>query len=219
MRSADSISAVAGILVGGRSTRMGRPKATLALPDGRTMIEQVVDAARRAGEWIHEVVLLGRCDDLPASLGGLRTLPDAVPAGGPLGGLCSLLEWAGGRLGLLLACDMPRLEASLLERLRAAAGPDWDAVAFRRTDRPDTWHACCALYHPRLLPAAGRELRQGRGSLQNLLAGARVAGLEPEGREQELLMNLNTPEAYDRFLRDAQSRRGTWEDHSPTPRG
>jgi len=45
-----------------------------------------------------------------------------------------------------------------------------------------------------IAPAAVQELRQGRGSLQNLLAGARVAGLEPDEREQELLQNLNTPE-------------------------
>ena len=46
------------------------------------------------------------------------------------------------------------LRPALLRRFAAAVTPGCDAVAFRRPDRPGAWHACCALYHPRLLPAA-----------------------------------------------------------------
>lgn len=200
MIPAKSIRCVAGVLVGGRSTRMGRPKATLPLPRGKTMVEHVVEAALQAGDWIDEVVILGSCGPLPSSLAGLRSIPDSEAAAGPLSGLCSLLGYAGDRWGLLLACDMPLLHPSLLEPLRTAALSDCDAAAFRRGDRPDTWHACCAMYHPRVLPLAVKELREGRRSLQNLLAGLRVNTLDPSLEEQEMLVNLNTPEDYNRLL-------------------
>ena len=200
MKRADDVRCVAGILVGGRSARMGRPKATLPLPDGRWLVEHVAGVTRQTGRWIDEIVIVGQCEGLPASLADARRLADAEPGAGPLAGLCSLLEYAGLRWSLLLACDMPLLEPKLLERLCTAASPKYDAVAFRLTDQPKSWHACCALYHPRLLPVAVQELRQSSRSLQNLLATARVAALDPVSGEQRMLMNLNTPEDYDRLF-------------------
>lgn len=198
-----SPSFVAGILVGGQSLRMGRPKATLPLADGRTLIEHVVDAVRRARAGVGEIVLLGQGVSLPASLADLRVLADVEFRAGPLGGLCSLLAHAGDRWGLLLACDLPLVRPVLLERLFAAVDPAHDAVAFRRPDRPDSWHACCALYHPRLLPAALQELHEGRRRLQRLLAEARLCGLDPAPEEQRMLLNLNTRQDYDHLLRSA----------------
>jgi len=192
---------VAGVLVGGQGVRLGRPKATLALSGGSTLTEHVVGVARRQDHWIGEVVILGRCADLPTSLTSLRRLEDVLSDGGPLAGLGALLEYAGQRWGLLLACDLPLLQAPLLQRLHDAIGPEHDAVAFRRPNRPYAFHACCALYHPRLLPAALHELRQGRRSLHRLLVGGRAAVLLPTPAEEEMLTNLNTPADYDRLRR------------------
>lgn len=178
---------------------MGRPKATLPHSDGRTLVEHVVSVARRQSPWIDEVVILGQCPGLPLAFAGLRVLEDARPNGGPLAGLCSLLEYAGQQWGLLLACDLPLLKAPLLERLHDAIGPEHDAVAFRRLHRRAAYHACCALYHPRLLPAALHKLGQGKRSLQGLLVDARVAVVAPTPAETEMLTNLNTPADYARL--------------------
>jgi molybdenum cofactor guanylyltransferase len=199
--SEDDSRCVAGVLVGGQSSRLGRPKALLLLADGRTLVEHVVSVARQQSEWIERVVFLGTCADLPATMTELPMLEDALPQGGPLAGLCPLLENAGRRWGLLLACDMPLLQPPILERLRRALRAEHDAVAFQRSDRPETYHACCALYHPRLLPAARHELRHGKRSLQGLLAMARVGALTPTAAEEKMLTNLNTPADYDRLRR------------------
>jgi molybdopterin-guanine dinucleotide biosynthesis protein A len=205
MDQGNRIRCVAGILVGGRSTRMGRPKALLPLLDGRRLVEHVADVAGRLTPWIEETVILGCGLELPRSLGGLRRLADQEPGAGPLGGLCALLGYADMRWSLLLACDLPRLQPALLKRLFAAAGADSDAVAFRRSDRPDSWHACCALYHPRFLPAALRELQHGRRCLQTPLASEAVATLEPSPEEEHMLADLNHREDYD-FLFSAECR-------------
>ena len=200
MNRADGCRCVAGILVGGQSTRMGRPKATLLLADGRRLVEHVAGVACRTGRWLDEVVILGVGQELPGSLAAFRILSDVEAGAGPLAGLCALLGHVGQRWSLLLACDMPLLEPALLERLFAAVTPECDAIAFRRPDRPESWHACCALYHPRLLPAALLELRQGR-SLQKLLAMARLITIDPCPEEQRMLLNLNTPQDYERLGR------------------
>ncbi len=200
MSGGDEIRFVAGVLVGGRSRRMGQPKATLALPGGESLVEHVVNAARQVDR-VDEVVLLGRCAGLPEAVGSLKVLEDTEPGGGPMAGLCSLLAHAGTRWGLLLACDLPLLEAGLLVRLCDEARADVDVVAYRRTDGADGWHACCAAYVPRLLDAALEQVTRGRRSLHALLDSARVAGIEPSPEEQRGLRNLNTPEDYARLAR------------------
>jgi molybdopterin-guanine dinucleotide biosynthesis protein A len=191
------VACVAGVLVGGRSRRMGCSKALLALPDGRTLVEHVAGVASEVAQ---EVVILGRLDSIPAALARYPILPDAKPNGGPLAGLCSLLVYARERWALLLACDMPLLTTGVVERIRAQAGPDTDAVAFWQDDRRQVYHACCAFYHPRILPEASDELTAGKGSLQNLLRRVRVAALVPEAEETCQLANVNTPEDLARAL-------------------
>jgi molybdopterin-guanine dinucleotide biosynthesis protein A len=195
----EELRCVAGVLVGGLSTRMGRSKVTLPHPEGGTLVEYVVRIARQHSGWVDEFVLLGRCADLPTSLAPMRVLDDPCSSGGPLAGLCSLLEYAGERWALLLACDMPRLQISPLERLHSAAKSEQDAVLFRRPDRAGTYHTCCALYNPRLLPAALHELRHGRGRLQGALTAGRIRALKPTAAEEQMLTNLNTPEDYARL--------------------
>ncbi|UCG16126.1 MAG: molybdenum cofactor guanylyltransferase [Phycisphaerales bacterium] len=192
---------VAGVLAGGRSRRMGRPKALLTLPDGRTLVEHVVGVASAVA---HDVVILGTPALLPPPLARLPVLVDAKQDGGPLAGLCSLLQYAQNRWALLLACDMPHLAPGVLHRILARAGEDVDAVAFRQDDVRKACHACCALYHPRILPRALDELARGQASLQNLLARVRLEAVQPDPRDVHLLTNLNTPEDHARALRDLQ---------------
>jgi molybdopterin-guanine dinucleotide biosynthesis protein A len=175
---------------------MGRPKALLTLPDGRTLIEHVAGVALSLGERFTDVVILGRPPSLPASLASLPLVADEVSGAGPLAGLCSLLEYAMGRWGLLLACDMPCLDAPVLLRLLDRADAAIDAVIFSRPSRPGAYHACCGLYHPRVRPAAVEELKHGSGSLHNLLARVRVAALSPTADESRQLTNVNTPDEF-----------------------
>lgn len=178
---------VAGVLVGGRSRRMGTPKALLAHPNGGTFLEHV---ARVAAEIARETVLLGGMTGVPDSLRTLRNLPDAEPGAGPLGGLCALLEDVGEGWGLLLSCDMPLLDRALLDHLSRARSPGVDAVAYLAPDGR-SMHACCALYHTRVLPVARKELG-GSCRPQSVLRSVRRRTLTPMQAESRALTNVNT---------------------------
>lgn len=194
----------AGVLVGGRSQRMGRPKALLSHPKAGTFVEHVVAVARQVAS---EVILVGSHASLPVSLCALPWLPDVHENRGPLAGLCSLLAVASDRWVLLLGCDLPLLGTSLLRRLAAHVSPTRDAVAFAYEDNSTAttgadarWHACCTLYHSRILPVAQRELIHGQGSLQRVLRTVQLATLQPDANEERLLTNVNTTEEHARFL-------------------
>jgi molybdenum cofactor cytidylyltransferase len=67
---------VAGvILAAGQSSRMGRPKALLTCPDGRTFVRALVEALRAGG--VHAPIVVARPDDGP-----LRSEVDRIDAAG-----------------------------------------------------------------------------------------------------------------------------------------
>lgn len=181
---------VAGILIGGQSRRMGQCKALLSL-HGRTFVEHVVSVASTVAD---EIVLLGDINLNIPGLSAIARLSDAPGCVGPLAGLSSLLEYAGSRWSLLLSCDIPMLTVKVLVRLIQARDESVDAVAFRRLDRECEFHACCAAYHPRALATVRAELTTGVGKIQNVLRTVRCTALIPTAEEEELLVNVNTPE-------------------------
>lgn len=108
------------VLAGGRSTRMGRDKASLVL-DGRTLLQRVVDAA---GVVATEVVVVGAPGrDLPAVVSPrmLRMVADSVEGQGPLAGILAGLEWTEREVALVVGCDQPFVLPALLAHLAELA--------------------------------------------------------------------------------------------------
>ncbi len=190
---------LAGVLVGGASRRMGRPKHLLPHPAGGTFLEYAVRLAQGVAG---ETVILGACAGAPAALAGLARLEDAVAGAGPLAGLCSLLAEARQRWALLLACDMPRLEAStlraLLDALRCFPDPAAiEAVAFVEQEGPRLRpHPCCALYRGTIHARALEVLRTGSGRMGELLERVSLLALAPSRAQIAQLANVNTPAEY-----------------------
>jgi molybdopterin-guanine dinucleotide biosynthesis protein A len=110
-------SEIAGlILIGGKSERMGEPKAIVSLA-GRPMWEHAMSALT---PYVSEILFLGSIVGFKPSPGGREIMDD--PAGiGPLGGIVAGLEQSGYEHHLLLAVDYPLVPASFLtEVLRQA---------------------------------------------------------------------------------------------------
>ena len=168
----------------------GVQKALLPAPDGSgSLVSRLIRLGRSSGL---EVVLLGE-----ASLGtepsAVTQLPDFARDVGPLAGLASLLHYAGPRPALCLACDLPFVDAALLQRLateqpsavvlapRAAASGKWDAL-FARYDTP------------RVAPLLAAALAQGERSFQGLFRRLNVCELALSAAEQRVLRGWDSAE-------------------------
>lgn len=103
---------VGAVLCGGRSARMGAPKEAIRLADGRTMLEHVGDALAAVCD---TVVVSGA----PATSAPWRAIDDLRAGAGPLGGVEALLASGLGDAYLVCPCDLPRIDAATLDRLRA----------------------------------------------------------------------------------------------------
>jgi len=177
-----------GILVGGLSRRMGRPKALLPV-GGATLLERTRSVARSA---VGDVVLLGRPPfDLPPSCSGMAVVEDAVADCGPLGGLAAFFAVRPNTSCLLLACDMPALNAELLHRLLHADESQFQAVIPATSD--GATHPCCALYRSTAAHAVAEAMATRCYSMHALMDRLRWSALQLTEAEAEWVANWNLP--------------------------
>jgi molybdopterin-guanine dinucleotide biosynthesis protein A len=160
------------ILAGGRSTRLGRDKAFLRL-DGSTLIERIVDTVAQVSEEVTIVV-----NDIDAYEGlDARVVTDVYPGKGALGGIFSGLRAASAQHALVVACDMPFLNISLLRYMRELS-QEYDIVIPRLGILTEPLHA---IYSRVCLPAIERQLRAENLRIANFFAEFRVRYV---GREE-----------------------------------
>jgi molybdopterin-guanine dinucleotide biosynthesis protein MobB len=112
------------VLIGGRSTRMGRPKHLLR--QGReTWLERTVGCLRPVAE---KVVIAG-AGEVPRALADVAHLPDAPGVSGPLAGILAAMRWAPWATWLVAACDMPNVSREAMEWLLSTRLPGvWAAL-------------------------------------------------------------------------------------------
>lgn len=113
----------AGMLVGGSSRRMGRPKALVRL-EGRQFAERVAEALRSVAV---DLVLLGD-GPVPESLDGLPRLADPSGLRGPMAAVLAALRARPDSAWLIAACDQPLASAAACRWLLAARRRDRLAV-------------------------------------------------------------------------------------------
>lgn len=186
------------LLVGGRSSRMGRPKPWLDL-DGVPLLARVVERARA---WTDEVVLVAARDQPLPPLGtpAPRVVHDVRPDEGPLPALALGLGAVRTEWALALGCDAPLVRDAVVARLAAERTAEVDAVVPVWDDRPQP---LVALYRARLAPTLAALAATGERRLHVVAAGARVRripadalrALDPGG---ESFASVNTPEEFAR---------------------
>ncbi|WP_233842118.1 molybdenum cofactor guanylyltransferase [Dyella sp. 2HG41-7] len=130
------------VLAGGLSSRMGRDKALLPW-HGRPLIEHQIALLKAAGA--NEVKVSGSRPDY-------HGVADLVPLAGPIGGIASIAAACDDGDLLIVPVDMPRLQASLLQRLLDAER-----------------NAACARFVNRVLPMRLRLNASSRGALNALI--------------------------------------------------
>jgi molybdopterin-guanine dinucleotide biosynthesis protein A len=197
------VSAGAIVLCGGKSTRMGTSKALL--PFGpETMLQRVV---RLLGGVVGPIVVVAAVDqDLPGLPSGVLVTRDEREGRGPLQGLAAGLKALPPHVdtAYVTSCDVPLIVPGFVSRLlELAEGYD---VALMEMD--GYAHPLSAVYRRTVLPQvedllAGDRLRPA--FLFDMVRTRRVKREEMTVADPDLrtLRNLNTPEDYEKALRDA----------------
>jgi molybdopterin-guanine dinucleotide biosynthesis protein A len=173
------------ILTGGKSTRMGRDKASLEI-DGVSQLDRLTTLVRPLADEIFLSVAHG-----DAAEHSLPALPDLEPSPGPLGGLQAAFHHDPEATWLVLACDLALLNADDLEELVAHHDPAREATCFRNPldDHPEP---LCAIYSPSAAPRLQAALEKNQRCARRFLASLDRTDLVPAN--PRALLNLNRPE-------------------------
>jgi molybdenum cofactor guanylyltransferase len=190
------------VLCGGRSSRMGRPKAWLPF-GGEVMLPRVV---RLLGEAVEPVVVVAAPgQDVPPLPESVAVVRDEEEGRGPLQGLAAGLKALRGRAdaAYLSSCDVPFLRPAFVRRLMELMG---DAVIC--VPRVGEYHhPLAAVYRVEVADALARLLGENRlrpfflfeAVPTRVVEAAELADVDPTF---ETLRNLNTPEEYEAALRE-----------------
>ncbi len=162
------------VLAGGKSTRLGRDKASEPLL-GRPLLQHVLD--RLAGVVEEYVIVKARGQVLPEtrSQSRMTVVEDAYPEVGPLGGIFTGLNAMRAPFAVAVACDRPLVQPSLVRELLRLA-PGNDVVVPQDDEYPQT---LCAVYSKACIDHIRRQIEVGRYKITGFFADVRVRYLPP----------------------------------------
>jgi len=188
--------AAAVILVGGKSSRMGRAKALLPF-DNEPLIAHVV---RRLKSWFPEIIVVAAPDQELPELSAVL-VRDEIAYQGPVSGIYHGLKAATRDVCFVTSCDAPFLNFELIDHLLEQIS-DYDVVVPFWQERFQPLHA---IYRTSVVPLLKEQLE--RGELRPIflydkvrtrkIQEAEIRRLDPEGLS---FLNMNSPADYDAAL-------------------
>ena len=191
------------VLCGGKSTRMGVPKATL--PFGpETMVQRVI---RLLGTQVNPIVTVAAADQaLPPLPADVIVARDEREARGPLEGLRAGLKALPESVdaAYVTSCDVPLLVPAFVEHMLGLLG-DHD-IAVMEID--GFTHPLSAVYRRSVLPHVESLLAQDRLRPVFLFDAVKTRRVSPDEMrvadpDLRTLRNLNTREDYEAALVEA----------------
>ncbi len=175
------------LLAGGESRRMGRDKATLRR-GGQTQLSY---AMRLLGDITERAFVSARADQDDAERGRFQQIVDRYEGLGPIAGILSAMDEYPDVDWLVMACDLPNIDAGTLSKL----------VADRALDKPFTAYISshdglpeplCAVYAAVSADILRRFVADGVNCPRKILIRSDTFLLEqPNPRA---LDNINTPD-------------------------
>lgn len=176
------------VLAGGRGRRLGGDKAIVEL-EGRALLHYPIEALH---EVCDDVVVVAKRDTLLPTLSGIADLwiePDTPRH--PLVGVAHALGLAVGRPVLVVAVDLPLVDAATLRAIIDAAPAPEDAETVAAPRAYGRLQPLCALYTPGALQAGLNRFEESARTIEVVESlGVRVV----DGLDETAFFNVNAPE-------------------------
>ncbi|MGB2128829.1 MAG: NTP transferase domain-containing protein [Flavicella sp.] len=173
------------VLVGGKSTRMGSDKAQLdyhGIPQGAYAVSLLEEQGLETFVSIRDT----------QQSEFKNTIPDAFVDLGPFGGICSAFMKNPNQAYLVLATDLPHVNADLISLLLTKRNPKKIATAIKGKSKQFV-EPLVTIWEPKAYPILLQYLSQGYSCPRKVLINSDVEIVEVD---DYLIQNVNTPEEY-----------------------
>lgn len=182
------------ILCGGRSRRMGRPKAFLPF-SGTTMVNHILAQVK---DMFAETFLVTNEPESYEDF-DVDVVKDILPYRGPLGGILSGLLVSQHSHAFVIACDMPLVTPRLIREL-CQRRFDHDVIV---TSHGGGVEPLLGVYAKTCIKPLEESLFNGDLALRDFLSGLDTSTYdlgEDEGGSLPAYFNVNTPQDYSRLV-------------------
>ena len=196
-------AASAIVLAGGRSSRMGRPKAALDF-GGVPLLKRTISELKRRFAEIVVVAAPESEDSLQMDLPAIKVVRDETAYQGPLDALRRGLDAISNEIAFACSCDLPLLDSDVAAAIVAMLA-DFDAAIPIVGEKPQPLHAA---YRKRCAGALAALAMRGESRLIAIADAVNTRRIS----ENDLLVldpqlhsffNLNAPGDYRRALKIA----------------
>ena len=184
------------ILAGGRSSRMGKDKASLKIC-GKSMIERLLVELSPIVAQVVVIRAPGQTKpNIPKELKD-RTLVgwDSVKDRGPLQGIVDALPLLNSEIDkvFLLTCDLPYITTNWFQTLKDVMTDEFDMVC---TEENEIINPLLAIYRRPVLEPASKLISEGKRRPISLWEGWRMASLSAPKETPWICRDVNTPEEF-----------------------
>ena len=179
------------LLAGGKSARMGTPKAELQY-EGKSFLDHMLEKARALG--IRNCYISG----YDSQQADVTTVWDHFPERGPLGGLHACMKAISTPYCLVLPVDAPKLPVEILEALLSHHEKQQDnkVLIWEHGVRQEP---LIAVYPTVMADAIEGMIRDHAAPVFRAIDSWGFTGFRME-MPQEQIININTPELYKKLL-------------------
>ncbi len=185
MISGDKLNGL--VLAGGKSSRMGGNDKGMAIWHGKPQRYHMADLL---ASLCTEVFISCRPDQVAGIDPNYTALPDTYPDAGPTGGILTALEKASTAGWLVVACDLPLLDAATLQFLVSHRNVHAIATTFE-SPHDHLPEPLITIWEPASYPVLLAKLQEGFKCPRKILINNPVSILAPPNPQS--LMNVNTP--------------------------
>lgn len=183
------------VLAGGKSRRMRKNKALLPFPDG-TLIERIINQLK---DYFDEVIISIN-EETDFGFLPYKLVKDEKPGQGPMMGIKTALSSSSHLKNFVIACDIPDIKISFLEKMITEAAQHEIVIACSPNGRKEPLFG---IYSKSVLPEMDKLLMSGIYSLLPLFEICQTKVMEIP--DSSWFRNLNTLREYKKFLRKTKN--------------
>lgn len=173
------------ILAGGKSSRMGREKGLILLQN-KAVIQHIIDALKPL---VTELVIVSSNPDY--DIFNIKRIEDIIPESGPIAGIHAGLMHSKTKNNLVVSCDVPLLNAGILQHLLQYKTENYDIVQFQSKGKSIP---LIALYKKQCVEQCFELLKNGERRLQKLVLAMQTKTITVSKEEEAFVINMNTIE-------------------------
>ncbi|MBW1297675.1 molybdenum cofactor guanylyltransferase [Aquimarina litoralis] len=171
------------VLAGGKSSRMGYDKG-LKLHLGKPFISHIIKALETITK---KIIII--TSNKEYEIFGYPCMPDIIPNLGPVGGIYTGLKSTKTSQNLVLSCDIPFINDTVLFRLVSAYESNYDVISYEE-------NPLISLYNTSVIDTFYESIQKRRLSLFKTIASLKVKNVPVENDIKPFIRNINTQQQY-----------------------